>query len=193
MVLCRMIIAVLLTSAVMSGCAQFSSPRPKPTAGEAAPDAMAEYRLGVGDVISIRIYGADDDVRYERVRLNAPGMLTFPFGEFTAPGRTTRELESAMVQAMRGKFLLNPKVWINIEDYRPFYVQGQVGRPGAFPYQPGLNVNRAVTVAGGFRERASKQKMFIVRENDKTNTPIHVDLNAPVGPGDTLTVEESFF
>jgi polysaccharide export outer membrane protein len=56
-----------------------------------------------------------------------------------------------------------------------------------------LNVNKAITIAGGFRDRASKQKIFILRELDSTNTPIHVDLNAPVGPGDTVTVEESFF
>ena len=98
-----------------------------------------------------------------------------------------------MTKAMKGKFLRDPRVWINIDEYRPFFVQGQVQRPGAFPYQPGLNVNKAITIAGGFRERASKDKMFIVRENDKKNRPIRVDLNAYVGPGDTLTVEESFF
>lgn len=193
MAVLRLIVLILLASAAMSGCEMFSAPRPTQTPTVAAANPMAEYRLGVGDIISIRIYGGEEEFRYDRVRLNAPGTLTFPFGEFTAPGRTTRELESLMAQKMKGSFLLNPKVWINIEEYRPFFVQGQVGRPGAFPFQPGLNVSKAITIAGGFRERASRQKMFIVREGDKTNTPVHVDMNAPVGPGDTLNVEESFF
>lgn len=193
MALPRPLVIILIVCAMVSGCARLNSPQPQPTTAGAVTLSTAEYRLGVGDVISIRVYGGEEDIRFERVRLSAPGLLIFPFGEFVALGRTTGELESAMVQAMRGSFLLKPKVWINIDEYRPFFVQGQVGRPGSFPFQPGLNVNKAVTIAGGFRERASKQKIFIIREDDKTNRPIHVDLNAPVGPGDTVTVEESFF
>jgi polysaccharide biosynthesis/export protein VpsN len=56
-----------------------------------------------------------------------------------------------------------------------------------------LNVRKAVSIAGGFRERASMSKIFVMRENDRTNTPTKVDLNSPVGPGDTVTVQESFF
>ena len=193
MVFSRWTILLLMSCLFVSSCEQFTGSHANVSAGAAPIQTNEEYRLGVGDVISIRIYGGEEEIRMDRVRLNAPGTLTFQFGEFTAPGRTTRELEAAMVKAMRGTFLVNPKVWINIDEYRPFYVQGQVGRPGAFPYQPGLNVNKAVTVAGGFRERASKRRIFLVRENDKTNTRMHVDLHSPVGPGDTLTVEESFF
>lgn len=176
----------------LSGCTGLMGPAPKPTSAKLLA-SKGEYRLGVGDVISIRVYGGEEELSLGRVRVNDPGVLTFPFGEFTVLGKTTREIESAMVQAMKGGFLLHPKVWINIEEYRPFFVQGQVGRPGAFPYQPNLNVNKAITIAGGFRDRASRQKIFLIREQDKTNTPLLVDLNAPVGPGDTVTVEESFF
>ena len=191
MVMQRLMLVLVTVVIALSGCAMLGN-SPKPAAS-AKLEPVGEYRLGVGDVISIRIYGGEEEFRLDRVRLNDPGMLTFPFGEFAVLGKTTRELESAMVQKMKGSFLLNPKVWINIEEYRSFYVQGQVGRPGSFPYQPGLNVNKAVTVAGGFRDRASKSKMFIVHERDKTNTRILVDLNSPIGPGDTLIIEESFF
>jgi protein involved in polysaccharide export with SLBB domain len=191
MILRRLVMVLITAYLGLAGCAELMGPAP-PTTSKLL-EAPGEYRLGVGDVISIRIYGGEEELRLDRVRVNDPGVLTLPFGEFTVFRKTTRELETAMVQAMKGGFLLNPKVWINIEEYRPFYVQGQVGRPGAFPYQPGLTVNKAVTIAGGFRDRASKNKIFVLREQDKTNTPIHAGLNAPVGPGDTVTVEESFF
>jgi polysaccharide export outer membrane protein len=82
---------------------------------------------------------------------------------------------------------------VNIDEYRPFFVQGQVARPGAYPYQPGLNVIKAVTIAGGFRERASLQKIFVVRDGDRSSSPVKADLQTTVGPGDMVSIEESFF
>jgi polysaccharide export outer membrane protein len=152
-----------------------------------------DYKLGVGDVISIRVYGGEEDLTFSRIRLNDKGALTLPFGDFTAFGRTTRELESDITANLKGQYLLKPRVWVNIEDYRPFFMQGQVGRPGAYPYQPNLTVLRAITIAGGFRERASQEKIFIIRENDKSNTQLKVNMNSVVRPGDTIIVEESLF
>ncbi len=193
MIVQRLVVVLTATFFALSGCTTLTPPPPPKTTSAQLSASTAEYRLGVGDVISIRIYGAEEEIRLDRVRVNDPGVITFQFGAFSALGKTTRELEAAMVKAMKGGYLLNPKVWINIEEYRPFFVQGQVRRAGAFPYQPGLNVNKAVAIAGGFSDRASRQKIFLVRDQDKTNTPVHVDVNAPVGPGDTITVEESFF
>ena len=106
-----------------------------------------------------------------------------PFGQFRAAGRTTQEVEAAITENVKGRLLRNPRVWVNIDEYRPFFVEGQVGRPGAYPYQPGLNVRKAVTIAGGLRERASLRKIFVVRERDGVTSRQNVDLNAPVGPG----------
>lgn len=152
-----------------------------------------EYRLSTGDVVSMRVYGGDEDIRVERLRLDGSGTLVLPFGDFRVIGRTTREVEAAITESVKGRLLKNPRVSVNIDEYRPFFVDGQVGRPGAYPYQPGLTVRKAITIAGGLRERASLKKIFLLSENDKTNTPVKVDLNAPVGPGDTINVEESFF
>ena len=152
-----------------------------------------DYTLGAGDVISVRVYGGDEDIRLERVRIDNFGTLVLPFGEFKARGSTTRQLEGAITNNVRGRLLKNPRVSVNVDEYRPFFVDGQVGRPGAYPYQPGLNVRKAVTIAGGFRDRASLQKIFVVREQDTANARVKVDLNASVGPGDTVLVEESFF
>jgi len=176
------------------GCAAESpSVLSRSATAAATPAASDEYRLGVGDIISVRVYGADEELKFERIRLNNPGMVTFPFGEFAALGRTTRDLEAAITKSLKGKILLNPRVWVNIDEYRPFFVQGQVARPGAYPYQPGLNVIKAVTIAGGFRERASLQKIFVIRDGDRSSSPVKADLQTTVGPGDMVSIEESFF
>ena len=152
-----------------------------------------DYRLNTGDVISVRVYGGDEDIRVERLRLDHSGMLVLPFGDFKVQGRTTREVERAVTDNVKGRLLKNPRVSVTIDEYRPFFVDGQVGRPGAYPYVPGLTVRKAITIAGGLRERASVKKIYLLPESDKTGAAINVDLNAPVGPGDTINVEESFF
>lgn len=158
----------------------------------AKPAEVEQYTLSTGDVISIRVFG-EDDMSRDRIRLTDTTILTLPFGNLVARGLTIAELQKAIADGLRGRILIDPRVSVTIDEYRPFFINGQVGSPGRYPYQPGLNVRRAVSIAGGFRERASQSKIFVVRENDRTNTPVKVDLNSPIGPGDTVTVEESFF
>lgn len=195
MPLVRIIAGAVLIVFALSGCASpFDSPvRARAPASAITNTVPQEYRLGTGDVVSVRVYGGDEDMRLERNRLDGTGTLIFPFGDYKAIGRTTREVETMITDSIRGRLLRNPRVSVSIDEYRPFFVDGQVGRPGAFPFQPGLTVRKAITIAGGLRERASVKKIFVLRENDPTNTPVNVDLNAPVGPGDTINVEESFF
>jgi len=180
----------MLAVCLLSGCNLFGKPESLPP----QPIAQTEdYRLGIGDVISIRVYGGEDDVTFPRIRLNDRGAMTLPFGDFTAHGKTTRELETSITSELKGQFLLKPRVWVNIEEYRPFFMQGQIGRPGAYPYHPGMTVERAIIIAGGFRDRAAQKGLLMIREQDKTHTKIKVYANTPVGPGDTIIVEESFF
>lgn len=185
----------LFVALLLSGCEGLFE---RPNMLQAGPSEASyvvpeEYRLGTGDVISVRVYGGDEEIRLERVRLDGAGMLVLPFGDFKALGQTAREVETAITNSVRGRLLKNPRVAVSIEEYRPFFVDGQVGRPGAYPYQPGLTVRKALTIAGGLRERASLKKIFVLREGDKESRPVNVGMNAPVGPGDTIHVEESFF
>lgn len=154
---------------------------------------LSTYKLGSGDVITIRVFGEDDFTR-ERVRLNDAGTLSFPvLGEVPVKGRTVSEIEAMLTGRLKGRILVNPRVSVWIEEYRPFFVNGMVERPGAYPFQPGLNVRKAITIAGGLKERASVEKIFVVRESDPSARGAKVNLNAEVGPGDAITVEESFF
>ncbi len=154
---------------------------------------MSSYKLGSGDVISIRVFGEEDFTR-EKVRLNDAGTVPFPvLGEIAVLNHTVGEIERLITERLKDGYLVNPKVTVWIEEYRPFFINGMVERPGAYPYQPGLTVRRAVSIAGGFKERASPNKMFVVRDKDVSQKPAKVELSSEVGPGDTITIEESFF
>jgi polysaccharide export outer membrane protein len=156
-------------------------------------DALSKYRLGTGDVISITVFG-EDDLKKEKIRLTDAGTISYPvLGELQVRGKTIGELEKLLVDGLRGRYLVNPRVSVTIDEYRPYFINGQVEKGGSYPYQPGLTVRKAATIAGGFKERASLSKIFVVREGDASNKPVKVDLNTPIYPGDMITVEESFF
>lgn len=144
------------------------------------PDTLSRYQLGSGDVISIIVFG-EDDLKREKIRLTDAGTVSYPvLGEIKVLGMTVGELEKHVADGLRGRYLVNPRVAVTIDEYRPFFINGQIRREGSFPYLPGLNVRKAVTIAGGFTERASREKIFIVREKDPKQQSVKVDLNAPV-------------
>jgi polysaccharide export outer membrane protein len=154
---------------------------------------LSSYKLGSGDMISVRVLG-EDDLKRERVRLSDAGTLSFPvLGEIRVKGMTVGGLEDYITKGLKGRYLLNPQVTVSIDEYRNFYVNGMVEKPGGYPFSPGLTVRKAISIAGGFRERASREKINIIHDDDAKQTPHRVDLNSAVLPGDILTIEESFF
>jgi polysaccharide biosynthesis/export protein VpsN len=154
---------------------------------------LSSYKLGAGDTISIRVLG-EDELKRERVRLSDAGTISFPvLGEIRVKGLTVGALEEYITKGLKGRYLLNPQVTVSIDEYRNFFVNGMVEKPGGYPFSPGLTVRKAVSLAGGFKERAARDKLNIIRDDDPKQTPRKVDLNAAVLPGDILTVEESFF
>lgn len=159
----------------------------------AAAQELSTYKLGSGDMISVRVLG-EDDLKRERVRLSDAGTISFPIlGEVKVKGLTANALEEQIARGLKGRYLVNPQVTVSIEEYRPFFVNGMVEKPGGYPFSPGMTVRKAISVAGGFKERASREKFNIIRDDDQKQTPRRVDLNTAVLPGDILTVEESFF
>jgi protein involved in polysaccharide export with SLBB domain len=154
---------------------------------------LSSYKLGSGDMISIRVLG-EDDLKRERIRLSDAGTISFPvLGEIRVKGMTVGALEDYVANGLRGRYLLNPQVTISIDEYRNFFVNGMVEKPGGYPFSPGLTVRKAISIAGGFRERAARDKINIIRDDDPNQTIRKVDLSTGVQPGDILTVEESFF
>jgi polysaccharide biosynthesis/export protein VpsN len=157
------------------------------------PQELSTYKLGSGDTISVRVLG-EDDLRRERIRLSDAGTISFPIlGELRVRGMTVGALEEHITQGLKGRYLLNPQVTVSIDEYRNFFVNGMVEKPGGYPFAPGMTVRKAISLAGGFKERASREKLNIIRDDDPKQVPRKVDLNTAVLPGDILTVEESFF
>ncbi len=155
-------------------------------------NSVSTYRLGAGDTIKIQVYG-EPEMSVE-AKLSDAGTLVHPvLGEIKAAGLTIGELSAALVEELKGSYLVDPKVSVNILEYREYYVNGEVQKPGAYPYQPGLTVHKAISVAGGFTQRASRTSITLTAEKDPTQTPKEVKLDTPVNPGDILMIEESFF
>ena len=159
----------------------------------AVSSELSSYKLGVGDVITVQVVG-EDELKREKVRLSDAGTLSFPYlGEIRVRGMTVGELGDYITKGLQGRYLLNPQVTVTILEYRDFFVNGLVGKPGGYPFTPGLTVRKAISIAGGFKERASKEKINVIHEDDNKGNSQRISLDAPVRPGDIITVEESFF
>lgn len=161
-------------------------------AATAQEDTRQGYVLGPGDKIQIQVHGEDD--LSIQLRLGGDGYISYPFlGEIEADGLTVAELQHKITEGLKGDYLVDPDVRVFVLEYRPVYINGEVKNPGGYAYVPGLNVQKAVSLAGGFTELASKNKIYIVREGHSSNRRQQVDLDTEVGPGDTVIVEEGFF
>ena len=150
------------------------------------------YQLGAGDRIEILVYG-ESDLSLE-VRINQSGRITYPFlGELVVLGATTQDLEITIVRGLvEGEFLVNPDVTVNITEYRPFYVNGEVQSPGSYPFQPGLTLLKAITIAGGFTERASRSRISVLSANDSEVQTVE-SLDMLIGPDDIIIVNQRLF
>ena len=126
--------------------------------------------------------------------INNTGTLNYPFlGELKVEGLTVSGLEQLITRGLKGPYLVDPDVTVSIIEYRPFYLYGEVLKPGGIPYQPGLTLQKAIALGGGFTERASRRKITVIRAGDASATDSPIDLDDPVHPGDVITVPESFF
>lgn len=151
-----------------------------------------DYTLGSGDTITIAVYD-EPDLSVE-AKLNESGTLSYPFiGKIKVVGLTVGELQNAIADGLRGDYLIDPKVRVNVLEYRPFYITGEVKEPGGYPYQAGLTIEKAVSLAAGFTERANKKSILVQSEKSSDRKPRKVSLNSQVRPGDIITIEESFF
>lgn len=165
-------------------------------AGAQELNAPNNYVLSTGDIISISVYD-EDDLSFERVTISESRVINYPFlGQLTLTGLTVAELEESIRKGLvDGEYLIRPEVTVAIVQYRSFYVDGEVNRPGGYPYEPGLTLRKAVTLAGGFTERGSRTRITIISEgdDDDDNEDRDITLETSVKPGDVITVAQRFF
>ena len=153
-------------------------------------EEFSGYRLGSGDKISIKVFGEEE--LSSEFTLSDAGTLSFPFlGEINALEMTIGELSSLLATKLSDGFLVNPNINIQVINYREFYINGEVENPGAYPYQPGLTLQKAAALAGGYTERASSSKMYVIHDGEEQRQKIKN--NHAVAPGDVITIDQSFF
>jgi protein involved in polysaccharide export with SLBB domain len=154
-------------------------------------ESISDYRLGSGDAIKISVY-EEPELGLE-VRLSDAGTVSYPFlGEIEVAGLTVGKLEATIREGLKGDYLVDPNVTVSVVEYRQFYINGEVSKPGGFPFLPGLTLRKAIALAGGFTERASRSKMFVIRD-DSSGKGRLIGLDEELAPGDIITVEQSFF
>ncbi|MFT6269926.1 MAG: polysaccharide export outer membrane protein [Alphaproteobacteria bacterium] len=155
-------------------------------------DIETTYTISSGDIISIIVFN-EPDLSLDEIRISSNGTISMPLlGQVQVAQLTELEIESKLTALYLDGYLKKPKISVGIIEYRPFYINGQVQSPGSYPYRQGLTIEKAITLAGGFTQRASRRAVLLMSEKDKDNT-ISVPLNHKVKPGDVITVNESFF
>lgn len=161
-------------------------------AGPAIADEIDDYRISADDQISITVFN-ETDLSINKVRVSGNGSISMPLlGQVAIEGHTIAEVENKISALLLEGYLKKPNVTVTITEYRPFYINGEVKNPGSYPYKKNLTIEKAVSLAGGFSERASRTTISLVSEDDKRFVKA-VALNDKIKPGDVITVSESFF
>lgn len=163
-----------------------------PISGSAVADEIDDYRISADDQISVTVFN-ENDLSVDKVRVSGNGDISMPLlGQVAIEGHTIAEVEQKITELLLEGYLKKPNVTVTITEYRPFYINGEIKKPGSYPYKKNLTIEKAVALAGGFTERASRSTITLVSENDKRSIKA-VALNDQIKPGDVITVSESFF
>jgi polysaccharide export outer membrane protein len=173
--------------------AEVSAPSSAPAGASTGSLVDQGYRLGAGDKVRIIVFG-EDSLTGEYLVPGGPGKISFPLvGDISAGGLTVSELETELENALRDGFLKQPRVSIEVLEYRPFFILGEVMKPGEYPFTNGLTVLNAVATANGFTYRADTRKVYIKRANSTAEQRFQLTTSTPVEPGDTIRIAERFF
>jgi len=151
-----------------------------------------DYKLGAGDQIQIVVYGESDLTT--KIKIDKSGVISFPFlSDITVVGLSTKDLENIIANGLRGDYLIDPQVAVSIAMYRPFFIHGQVKRPGGYPFQEDLTLDKAIAIAGGLAARASKSSWNITRLVDGKKMVFEANVSSEILPDDIIEIEQSFF
>ena len=154
---------------------------------------LTDYRLGPGDKIEITVFG-QADLSVEAT-VSANGDITMPLlGQVKAASLTVFELQELVAQRLNESYVVEPRISIEVLNYRPFFILGEVEKPGKYEYVVGLTVRMAVAVGGGYTRRAREDVMLLVRENKEAETIRYRAFpDTFIFPGDTIEVLRRVF
>ncbi len=178
----RLLLLLLLAPAI-AGCALNARP------ATYLVETKGPYTLDTGDVLRVTVYG--DAELTKSYSVDDGGTVMFPLvGPVEVRGVTTRMAASRLAAALANGFMRNPDVAVEIEQYRPFFIQGAVGNGGQFAYVYGMTVRAAISTAGGFSDTADRSRAVIYRRQGQQMAKGTVDLDFPIYPGDTIVILE---
>lgn len=151
------------------------------------------YNLGNGDRLRVTVFG-EEDMSGEFL-VDGTGQVSIPLvGEVPAAGRSVRDFQRGLeTQLVEGGILLNPRVSAEVINFRPYYILGEVGLPGEYPYTDSLTVLNAVATAQGFSYRANKKTIGIRGIDDTEEQRVRLTPDLKVRPGDTIRILERIF
>ncbi len=166
---------------------------PFATQGQAAAYEFGSgYRVGAGDKLGVRVAG-EQDLTGEFV-VDATGVLSMPYVQSVpVAGLNTGEIEQLIERRLKAGYLRDPKVSVQAIALRPFYIMGEVTTGGSFSYQPGMTVQNAIAIAGGYGTRADKTQVLVTRRTAKGTNTYKVPVTTQVYPGDIVFVRERWF
>ena len=152
-------------------------------------EILSNYRLGAGDLISIKVFGEEDFSI--TTHLSETGTISYPFlGELALAGLTIKDMEDIIITGLKGGYLVNPKVTVTVLEYRKVFVNGEVKNPSGYAFVPGLTVNKVISLAGGLTEVADDEMFFIIRNGNKSSVPLCANLKTYVRPGDIILIKQ---
>ena len=184
--LLRRFLTILALALLVPGSVIAQSPE-----AAAQPESTA-YRLGAGDVIIVTVHNHDD--LSGTFKLDGTGTISMSLiGTVDAAGLTAPQLERRIVSRLKPDYLVNPRVTVRVQNYRPYYLIGEVSSTGAFNYVQGMTYLTAIAIAGGYTYRAKKGIVFVIRGDDPEREEMEMDVDEKVQPGDIIRVAERLF
>ena len=179
-------------AALLFASAALAEAPASPAPNEPGPRDNFEYHLGSGDKVRIIVFG--EEALTGEFFISSAGTVSFPLiGDIPAAGLTIPQLQKAIETKLSDGYLKQPRVSAEVLNYRPFYILGEVMKPGEYPYTSGLTVLNAVATAEGFTYRADTHKVFIKRATSLGEHQVPLTTATPVEPGDTIRIGERFF
>lgn len=155
-------------------------------------ETKGPYALDTGDVVRVTVYG--DAELSKSYRVDDGGAIALPLvGPIRVRGLTTQAAASSVTAALAQGYIREPSVAVEIEQYRPFFIQGAVKTGGQFAYVYGMTVRAAISTAGGFSDTADRTRAIIYRRQGDQMVKGTVDLDFPIYPSDTITIAERWF
>ena len=178
----------MMTSALLSACAVPGSYRPELFAAT----AYEPYRLAAGDRLRIIVFGQDS--LSNAYSVDGLGRVAMPLiGSVPVQGLTPPEAEREIAARLRNGFVREPRVSVEVESFRPFFVLGEITNAGQYPFVEAMTVRTAIAIAGGFGPRGYQGAVDLTRVIDGVPVTGRVPLDTPLRPGDTITVRERIF